>query len=98
MAATGKAASKVDDLFDQVMVTREIQGERLPSWYVSDDDVLMTSWHHDYKEGFWFITSVAAYEDHRIDKVLVANLTKEDYLSRTLKLSSDIKNGWLPPN
>ena len=98
MAATGKAASRIDDLFDQVMVTRAIQGDKLPTWYVSEDDVLLTSWHKDYKEGFYFITSVAAYEGRQIDKVLVANLTKEDFLPRIRKLSSDIKGGWIPPD
>lgn len=98
MAAVGKAGSDVDDLFDMAMVMRKEKGERLPAWYISEEDVLMTTWHSDFNEGFWFITNVANYENHTIDKVLVINLTKEDYLPKVAKLSADINDGWLPPD
>lgn len=52
VCAAGKACSEVDDLFDFKMVDRKMADGKLPSWYQSDDDVLMTSWHHDLKKDF----------------------------------------------
>lgn len=96
VCAAGKACSEMDDLFDMTMVMRMIEGRRIPSWYQSDDDVLMTTWHHNFEEGFWFVTSVASYEEMFIDTVLVVNLTAVDYLPVIRDLTKKIAKGWLP--
>jgi len=96
VCATGKACSEVDDLFDMIMVMREIEGQKLPSWFKTDEDVLMTSWHHDFNEGFWFATTLASYENFTIDSVLAANLTKQNYLPQIQDLVRKINEGWLP--
>jgi hypothetical protein len=96
MAAVGDACSQIDDLFDWAMLSRQQEGRNLPSWWLSDEDVLMTTWHHDFNEGFWYITSVACYEDWPIDTVLVANLTPINYLPVIKDLAKKIKTGWLP--
>lgn len=80
VCAAGKACSEIDDLFDLRMVIRELDGGKMPSWYQSKDDVLMTTWHHDFEEGFSFVTNAAYYENFTIDTVLVVNLTADDYL------------------
>jgi hypothetical protein len=98
VCAAGKACRKIDDLFDMNMVIRRINGMPLPSWFSSDDDTLMTSWHHDFEEGFWFCTTVASYEDHIIETVLVANLSDSDYLPKISKLTKLVSDGWLPPD
>ena len=95
VCATGAACSEIDDLFDWNMVLRE--KEALPSWYKGEEDVLMTTWHHNFEDGFWFVTTVATYGDHPIDMVLVVNLTGSDDLPRILDLTNRIRNGWLPP-
>lgn len=96
VCAAGKACSEIDDLFDFTMVDRLMDGGKLPSWYQSDDDVLMTSWHHNFEEGFWFAATVANYEDFPIETVLVVNLTSDDYLPIIQDLSEKIAGGWLP--
>jgi hypothetical protein len=96
MTATGKACSKIDDLFDEVMLTREFQGRNTPSWMTSSEDVLMTTWNYNFDEGFWFITTVANYEDFPINTVVVANMTSNDYLPVITDLAKKIAGGWLP--
>lgn len=97
MMATGKACSEVDDLFDEQFVSRELKGIKLPFWYTSDDDVLMTAWDYSLEEAFWFITTTANYEDYKIENVVVANFTFVDYLNQIEHLTNKIINGWLPP-
>ncbi|RYE57831.1 MAG: hypothetical protein EOP48_04935 [Sphingobacteriales bacterium] len=98
VCAAGKACSEVDDLFDFKMVEREQAGGKLPSWYQPDDDVLMTSWHHDFDEGFWFALTTANYENLPIETVVVANLTRGSYLPTIQRLTEKIAEGWLPPD
>lgn len=96
VCAAGKACSEVDDLFDFRMVDRKMADGKLPSWYQSDDDVLMTSWHHDFDEGFWFALTTANYGELPIETVVVANLTRDNYLPTIQRLTKQIAEGWLP--
>jgi hypothetical protein len=98
VCTAGKACSEVDDLFDFAMVDRVQGGGKLPSWYQTDDDVLMTSWHHDFEEGFWFATTTANYESLPIKTVLVVNLTGNNYLPIIQSLTKRITEGWFPSN
>lgn len=98
MAAVGKACSHVDDLFDMVMVERKIEGRKIPDWCHSEEDTLMTTWHHDFSEGFWFLTTIAQYEDHPISTVLIANFTDKSYFDEIQQLTDKIQTGWLPNN
>jgi hypothetical protein len=90
MHATGKVCSEIDDLFDLLMIIREQEGGQLPTWMTSEDDVLMTSWDYDFDDAFWFITMAANYEEHVIDTVLVANLTKTNYFPKIQELAKKI--------
>ena len=96
VCAAGAACSEADDLFDMAMVIRELEERQLPSWISSTEDILMTTWHHDFEEGFWYATSMATYEEYPIEMVVVANLTKKDYLPLIRELSSRINKRWLP--
>lgn len=98
VCAAGKACSEVDDMFDFKMVDRAQVGGKLPSWHRSDDDVLMTSWHRDFDEGFWFALTTANYENLLIQTVVVANLTGDNYLPTIQRLTEKISEGWLPPD
>jgi hypothetical protein len=96
MMASGKAFSEVDDLFDQLMVLRRLDGRQLPYWYTSEEDVLMTAWDDNLEEAFWFIVSAAYYEEYSIETVVVANLTSRNYLNEIEELARKISIGWLP--
>jgi len=58
----------------------------------------MTTWHHDFDEGFWFSVAAAYHEKELIDKVVVANLTAKNYEFRIKELLEKIRAGWLPPD
>lgn len=72
--------------------------EKLPTWHQSDDDVLMTSWHRDFEEGFWFALTTANYGNLPIETVVVANMTGNNYLPTIQRLTKQIADGWLPPD
>ncbi len=96
MAATGNACSQVDDLFDNVILRRELNGQQLPDWFKSEDDVLMTTWHHDFAEAFWYLTTAAHYGNIPIHTVFVANFTAVNRFDEIQDLTNKIKAGWLP--
>jgi len=96
VCAAGKACSEIDDLFDMIMVMKEINKERLPLWMTSPEDVLMTTWHHQLEEGFWFATSLADHDELPIQTVLVVNLTNNNYLPVIQDLTKKIIDGWVP--
>ena len=96
MSATGKAGSEIDDLFDSLIVQREIEGMKLPMWFRDKDDVLMTTWHDDFEEGYWFITSVAQYEDFPIKSVVVVNFSRISRFGEIQVLTERIRSGQFP--
>ena len=96
MSATGKVGSEIDDLFDSLIVQRENEGMNLPIWYRDKDDVLMTTWHDDFEEGYWFITSVARYEDFPIKAVVVVNFTQISRFEEIQDLTVRIRSGQFP--
>ena len=96
VCSAGKACSEMDDLFDMEMVNREMEGKYIPEWIQNDDDVLMTTWHEDFDEGFCFATTVAGYNDIPITDVVVVNLTKQKYLRKIEELTQRINEGWAP--
>lgn len=98
VCAAGKACSEVDDLFDFKMLARQMTDGKFPSWYQSDDDVVMTSWHRDFAVSFWFALTTANYENTPIETVIVADLTGDNYLPTIQRLTKQIAEGWIHPD
>ena len=96
ICGTGEACSEIDDAFDFVMVDRKLASLNRDLTQDDFDDSPMTTWHHDFDEGFWFSVTTAYHEEELIDKVIVANLTAKNYGSRIRKLVEKIQSGWLP--
>ena len=98
ICGAGEACSEIDDAFDFVMVDRKLAS--LNRDLTQDDfhDSPMTTWHHDFDEGFWFSVAAAYHEKELIDKVVVANLTAKNYEFRIKELLEKIRAGWLPPD
>lgn len=96
VCCAGKACSEIDDLFDMEMVCRIIDGNYVPRWFKSEEDILMTTWHHDFDEGFWFAAMAAEYDAIEITEVVIVNLTKQVYLQRIEELTKRISEGWGP--
>jgi hypothetical protein len=57
------------------------------------DDLPMTTWHHDFDEGFWFAATTAYHEEDPIQHVIVANLTEKSYEFRIRDLVARISSG-----
>ena len=91
ICGAGEAASRIDDAFDLEVVDRKtaVGNENY-------SDVPMTTWHHDFDEGFWFAATLAYHETLPIDTVVCINLTEKNYQSRIADLISKINGGWLP--
>jgi hypothetical protein len=98
MCAAGAAGSEMDDRFDMNLVMREIKGRPMPEWYTGEDDVLLTTWHEELEEGFWFATTVAVHDQFAIKTVLVVNLTGDNMLPTIKELTRKISREWLPPD
>jgi hypothetical protein len=98
VCSAGKACSEIDDLFDMEMVIRKIYKKYIPNWIKSDDDILMTTWHYDFDEGFWFVSTQTELDNIDITDIVVVNLTKNNYQQRIELLSKRISEGWVPPN
>ena len=97
VCTAGNAGSEIDTLFDLNIVMREIDGRKMPSWY-GEDDTLMTSWHAELEEGFWFATNVSFNDRLPVEPVLVVNMTDDNLQSIIADLTRKISSGWIPPD
>lgn len=97
ICGAGEACSEIDDAFDMVEVDRKLASLKRDLKQEDFDDSPMTTWHHDFDEGFWFSVTTAYHERELINKVVVANLTDNNYELIIKDLIARINSGWLPP-
>ncbi len=67
----GQSSEKVHDLIDEELAYREADIEAL---YLPEHDV-MTTWHNNFDEGIWFGIYSANDESHKINKVVILDMT-----------------------
>jgi hypothetical protein len=91
ICGAGDSGSQIDDAFDIEIVNRKIAANN-----DDYDDTLMTTWHNNLEEGFWFATTVAYHDTIPIDTVVSLNLTEHDYQDRISDLINKINSGWIP--
>jgi hypothetical protein len=75
------------DFIDEEIVVRQVEIEDL---YLPKHDI-MTTWHHDFDEGIWFLIFAANDEDVSIDKVVILDMTDGQEKERITKLLDDYK-------
>jgi hypothetical protein len=80
------------DILDENIVIREIEG-----WYLPDY-CIMTTWHNDFDEGFWYAVFAAYGDDQEINKIVCLDITKNEMRLKLVDLVEKIKTGWLPPD
>jgi len=90
ICAAGPKCELFHDTFDEDIVIREAE-----NWYLPDH-CIMTTWHKDFDEGFWFAVSAAYRDDQEITKVVCLDLTKDNMKIKFVELIKKIKAGWLP--
>jgi hypothetical protein len=96
VCGAGEACSDIDDAFDSVMVDRKLASLNRDLTQDDFQNSPMTTWHHDFDEGFWFSVKIANHETELINKVVVANLTTGNFQFRIKELIEKIQLGWLP--
>ncbi len=68
----GAQCEKVHDLADEVIVLREVDIDDLD---LPKHDII-TTWHHDFREGIWYSIVAAHHEKVKIDKVVLLDMTR----------------------
>jgi hypothetical protein len=100
ICTVGPECEWIHDWFDQTIFVRRIENGQPISTPDDFDEEPMTTWHHDFDEGFWFaITS--AYptinsEYITIDKVVCLDMTEKGEKQRLIDLVIKINSGWIP--
>lgn len=95
MCSLGQSCELIHDIFDSVIVGKKIaNGESVES---TDDfeNSPLTTWHHNFDEGFWFALNAAHDEYKIIDKVVCIDYTRgvKNYL---IELLNKLHQEWLP--
>ena|SRR6185369_11885084 len=96
VCGVGEAGSKIDDAFSLVEIDRKLANLKRDLTQDDFEGSPMTTWHHDFEEGFWFSATVAHHEHEFINKVVVANLTTNSYETIVKDLICKIDSSWLP--
>ncbi|HEY9660598.1 MAG TPA: hypothetical protein V6C65_19250, partial [Allocoleopsis sp.] len=58
----------------------------------------MTTWHHDFSDGFWFALYSANVDGSDINKVVCLDMTDQDHQLQLKELITKFNGGWLPPD
>lgn len=99
ICALGQQCELLDDWFDEEFLIRRIKNE-LPIDDPDDfDSAPMTTWHHDFDQGFWFAVTSAnpTIKDEYIsvNAVVCIDMTIKNK-QRLVDLVTKINSGWLP--
>lgn len=78
------------DNLDEYIVIREVENEYLPDCHI------MTTWHDDFDEGFWFAATAANGDDREINKVVCLDITNDNLKPKLIELTKKRRSGWLP--
>ncbi len=92
VCAAGPNCESFHDTFDEEIVIREVENLYLPNYCI------MTTWHRDFDEGFWFAVSSAFGDDEKINKVICLDITRQNMKPKIVDFIAKIKTGWLPQN
>lgn len=83
----GEQCEEVHDILDENIGIREVETENnyLPS------HIIITTWHYDFEEGFWFAFNAAFHEEKEIDEVIIIDMTNGKEISRIKETVEKIK-------
>jgi hypothetical protein len=92
VCSVGNKCEFFHDVFDDDIVIRDVENEYLPQHQI------MTTWHQDFDEGFWFALSAAFGDGPEIKKVICLDISNGDFRQQLRELIEKIGTGWLPPD
>jgi hypothetical protein len=90
VCSAGKECEFFHDRFDGEIVIRDIDNLFIPEFCI------MTTWHYDFDEGFWFAIYCAIGESELIDKIVCLDLTNTNNYKKLQELIVKMSLGWLP--
>jgi hypothetical protein len=96
VCGAGEACGEIENAFDLAEVDRKLVHLKRDLKQDDFDDPLMTTRHDDFDEGFWFSATVAHHALEPINKIVVANLTVNNYEFIIKDLVVRLNSGWLP--
>jgi hypothetical protein len=87
VCSVGQSCEKTHDLIDEEIVFREVDIEKrhLPN------HLIITTWHKDFDEGFWFAIFAAHHDEVVIEKIVVLDMTDGNEAIRFDKLLTNLK-------
>lgn len=90
----GTFGEKLHDLIDDNLVIRETEIEKLhvPSHHV------MTTWHGNITNGFWFALYAAQHETVEIDKLYCLDIGNNSNKDHLVSLINKFNSGYIPKN
>lgn len=92
VCAIGQQCELIHDIFDELIVKREIAKRGNINSPDDFENSAMTTWHNEFEEGFWFATSAAFHEYTEIKEVICLDMTEEgkrqDLFDLTVKLKT----------
>lgn len=92
--SVGEIASRSEDYFDEEFAWRNLDEKFNPK--EDSEDVLMTTFHTNFSEGFWFATVLAMIDNQELEKVVCLDFTKRKVKNYLIELIHKINDGWLP--
>ncbi len=95
--AVGELSVYVEDCFDEEYAYRKTMNLRINNNDLFNvSNVLMTTSHENFGEGFWFATTLARNDPFVFDKVICLDFTTRGVKGHIVNLIEKINHGWLP--
>lgn len=96
LCAVGSCCELIHDVFDETVVEMAIRSNRDIESPEDFENSPMTTWHHNFSEGFWFAINTTYRENGLINKVVCVDYTERGVKKHLSELIALINNGWLP--
>jgi hypothetical protein len=96
VCTSGPNCELIHDIFDETIVARKIaKGESVDR---QDDfeNSPMTTWHHNFSEGFWFAITSAHHDSGTVEKIVCVDFTDKGVKGHFIDLIGMINGSWLP--
>jgi len=96
LCAAGPNCELIHDVFDETIVELKIKNKQSIESPEDFENSPMTTWHHNFSEGFWFSIASAYSEAGVIDKIICIDYSKGGVKRHLQELIALINSGWLP--
>ena len=92
--SAGGMARLTEDYIDEEICWMQVNAEEIDA--SKSDEVVVTTSHENFEEGFWFAAMVANKENFDVDKLVCLDYTKRKVRGHIMALIRKLNEGWLP--